>query len=246
MNCESEVKKRVDWIKSILKDSGAKGIVYGNSGGKDCTLCGILCKMATDNVLSVIMPCESSVNFGKDREDALTVAKQFNIETLEADLTCVKKELKNVLEPILGENKKDAFININPRLRMTLLYSVAQSRGYIVCGTGNLSEYATGYFTKWGDGAYDFNPIGDLTVTEIYELLKFLNAPESIIDKAPSAGLYEGQTDEKEMGISYKDIDNFLKGKPCENKDLIIKKIKASEHKRKPVPVYGKRDIKLP
>lgn len=246
MNCEKEVKQRVNWIKSVLAQSGAKGIVYGNSGGKDCTLCGILCKMATENVLSVIMPCESSVNFGKDREDALTAAKQFDIETVEADITCVKKDLKNLLEPLLEQNKNNALININPRLRMTVLYALAQSRNYLVCGTGNFSEYATGYFTKWGDGAYDFNPIRDLTVCEVYELLRFLNAPESIINKAPSAGLYEGQTDEKEMGISYNDIDSFLRNKPCDNKDAVIKKIKSSEHKRKPIPVYRKRNIKLP
>lgn len=240
MDCEKEVIERVEWIKNILKTTSAKGIVYGNSGGKDCTLCGILCKMATDNLLSVIMPCESSCNYGTDRQHALLVAKQFDIETIEVDLTATKGELNKVISSHLGSRKESALININPRLRMTTLYAIGQSKGYLVCGTGNLSEYTVGYFTKWGDGGYDFNPIGDLTVGEIYELLRYLKAPKEIIEKAPSAGLFEGQTDEKEMGISYEEIDKYIKTGDCENKEKIVYKIEHSEHKRKPALIYKK------
>ena len=105
-----------------------------------------------------------------------------------------------------------ATVNIKPRLRMTTLYALGQARGSLFAGTGNLDEATLGYFTKWGDGAHDFNPIADLTVGEIYEHLRALNAPSTIIEKAPSAGLYQGQTDESELGIKYADVDKYLRG----------------------------------
>ena len=102
--------------------------------------------------------------------------------------------------------------NIAPRRRMLTLYAIAHAEGGMVAGTGNASEAYVGYFTKWGDGAYDLNPIADLTVGEIYEFLEHLGAPRSVIEKAPSAGLFEGQTDESEMGITYAAIDAYLSG----------------------------------
>lgn len=95
---------------------------------------------------------------------------------------------------------------------MLTLYAVAASENRLVCGTGNRSESYVGYFTKWGDGAYDMNPIADLTVTEIYEFLRFLDAPSRIIEKAPSAGLFDGQTDESEMGMTYAELDKYILG----------------------------------
>jgi NAD+ synthase len=123
---------------------------------------------------------------------------------------------------------------------MTTLYTVAGSEGRLVAGTGNRSEAYMGYFTKWGDGAYDLNPIADLTVTEIYEFLAFLNAPMAVRTKAPSAGLFEGQTDETEMGISYAAIDNYLlQGQASEaDKKILDRFHSASEHKRQPVANY--------
>ena len=123
---------------------------------------------------------------------------------------------------------------------MTTLYTIAGSEGRLVAGTGNRSEAFMGYFTKWGDGAYDFNPIADLTVTEIYEFLDYLNAPESIRTKAPSAGLYEGQTDEKEMGVTYAAIDRYiLTGEATrEDKAILDRFHNGSEHKRRPAATY--------
>lgn len=218
MDIKTNVEKRVQWIKDILASSGARGIVYGNSGGKDCTLTGALCRMATENVLGVIMPCQSSSNYGSDRDDALAAGEKFGIAQIEVDLTAVKESLVAALggeltpEGASDGAERSALININPRLRMTTLYALAQARGYLVAGTGNLCEATVGYFTKWGDGAYDFNPIADLTVPEIYDILRYLGAPEHIIDKAPSAGLYQGQTDETELGVTYADIHAYLRG----------------------------------
>lgn len=238
-NYEEETKKRVDFIKSMIAESGASGIVYGNSGGKDCTLVSILCKKACDNTVGIIMPCGSTANYTSDKSDAEKNAEKFGIETRIVDLSEAKdvmiKSVKNATEPA-----DLAIANIAPRLRMTTLYTVAASENRLVAGTGNRSEKYMGYFTKWGDGAFDFNAISDLTVTEIYEFLEYLGAPESIIKKDPSAGLFEGQTDEKEMGITYKSIDEYLFTGNANDEDLkIIQKFhKISEHKRNLPPAY--------
>ena len=247
MDVQTSIQNRVEWIKKVLSQSGAKGIIYGNSGGKDCTLVGALCKLATDNVLGVIMPCQSSQNYGSDRDDALRAGKHFGIEQIEIDLTKTKEALVSALGEQLekdnaGEaNLKMANVNINPRLRMTTLYALGQARGYLVAGTGNLDEATLGYFTKWGDGAHDFNPIADLTVGEIYEHLRYLGAPSTIIEKAPSAGLYQGQTDEQETGIKYADVDKYLRGEqiPDEVRQKIEKMKSRAGHKMRMPLKYG-------
>jgi NAD+ synthase len=232
-NYENEVKNRVEFIRNVLDNTCADGIVYGNSGGKDCTLVGIICKMACDNTVGLIMPCGSKRNYEADKIDAEAIAEQFNISTRVIELTNVKNELSQVIG---GKTQltAPALANIAPRLRMATLYAVAASENRLVAGTGNLSEIYMGYFTKWGDGAFDFNPIADLTVTEIYEFLRYLGVPEFIINKAPSAGLFDGQTDENEMGVSYRSIDEYLLTGTVNIRDreIIEKFHKSSEHKR--------------
>ena len=234
-----ELEKRVTFIRNILEESHADGIIFGNSGGKDSALAGILCKKACDNTLGVLMPCQSKRNYEEDTVDALEVAKKFGIETITVDLTDIKNQFEKALAP--WEPTGKALSNINPRLRMTTLYALGQTRNMLVCGTGNRSEIYMGYFTKWGDGAFDFNPIGDLTVGETYEFLEFLGAPEAIMTKAPSAALFEGQTDEQEMGITYKEIDNYiLTGEATPEGLAIIRRYHdTSEHKRRPLRIYG-------
>ena len=230
---EAEFKNRVDFIKDVLAESGAQGIVYGNSGGKDSALVGILCKAACKNTVGVIMPCSSKRNYLQDTDDALAVAKKYGIETRTVDLSPVKDAVISCVGAATGISPA-ADANIAPRLRMTALYTIAASEGRLVAGTGNRSEAYMGYFTKWGDGAHDFNPIADLTVTEIYEFLHWLKAPECIIEKAPSAGLFDGQTDEQEMGVSYSAIDSYLAGKAVspEEAAIIESYHKRSKHKR--------------
>ena len=231
---EVETKQRVEFIRGLIESAGAEGIVYGNSGGKDSALTGILCKMASENTVGLIMPCGSKRNYEIDREDAEKIAGQYGISTRLIDLS----EIKNKLIQVIGEKtgiSDTASVNIAPRLRMIALYAVASSENRLVAGTGNRSEGYMGYFTKWGDGAFDFNPIADLTVTEVYEFLRFLKAPDFIIKKTPSAGLFDGQSDEDEMGISYKNIDRFLlNGMADPQSRMIIERFHASsEHKRK-------------
>ena len=204
-----EFKDRVEFIQGLLKNSGAKGIIFGNSGGKDSALVGILCKAACDNTLGIIMPCESKRNFGEDKDDGCDLAQQYGIETRVLDLTAEKALVMEVTSSVTTLNAS-AISNIAPRLRMLALYTIGASENLLVAGTGNRSERYMGYFTKWGDGSCDFNPISDLTATEVFEFLAYLKAPTNIITKAPSAGLYEGQTDEQDMGVTYKAIDDFL------------------------------------
>ena len=237
---KAETKKRVAFIRGTIKSAGADGVVYGNSGGKDCALAGILCKMACDNTVGLIMPCGAKRNYETDKTDAENMAQQFGIETRVVDLSDVKDELVRGI----GEKVRitdAALANMAPRLRMTALYTAAASENRLVAGTGNRSETYMGYFTKWGDGACDFNPIADLTVTEVYEFLRYLKAPDFIFGKAPSAGLFDGQTDESEMGVTYGSIDNFLLNGRTNRRDMAVigKFHKSSEHKRN-MPVMFK------
>ncbi len=238
-NWKEEYEGRVAWIRDLVESSGAKGIVFGNSGGKDSALVGILCKAACENTLGVIMPCASRRNYGMDADDGRALAEQFGIESRTVDLTAVRERELEALRGVT-EVSDLAVSNIAPRLRMTTLYTIAQSENRLVAGTGNRSEGYMGYFTKWGDGAHDFNPIADLTATEVFAFLTYLDAPRSIIDKAPSAGLFDGQTDEQEMGVSYRAIDTFLTEGTGEEKDLaVIRRYhERSEHKRRPIPTY--------
>ena len=235
-----EFEQRVEFIRSVLKKSGATGIVYGNSGGKDSALVGILCKAACDDTVGIILPCGSRRNYEEDTADALTVARQYDIETRQVDLTPVREAEISSLTGV-AELNSAALANIAPRLRMITLYAVAAAENRLVAGTGNRSEYYVGYFTKWGDGACDFNPIRDLSVTEIYEFLEYLNAPRVIIEKAPSAALFDGQTDESEMGVTYAQLDGYMAGETIpEEKAQIVKRLHdRSEHKRKGIAVFG-------
>ena len=228
-----ETEKRVAFIRERLADSGCKGIVFGNSGGKDSALVGILCKKACGNTVGVLMPCATKQNYGRDTDDALMLAAQFDIESRTVDLTAVREAHVAALGKAV-ELTDAAVSNIAPRLRMTTLYAIAHAENRLVAGTGNKSEIYMGYFTKWGDGSADFNPIADLTVTEIFEFLDYLDAPVSIRSKAPSAGLFEGQTDEAEMGVSYAAIDRYLAGgQVTEAERAVIERFhRISEHKR--------------
>ena len=238
-NYKIEFENRVAFIKSVLCGSGAKGIVYGNSGGKDSALVCILCKAACDNTVGIILPCTSRRNYDEDTADAKEVAARYNIEIRTVDLPPVKEAELKAIDGVTTLNAA-ALSNIAPRLRMLTLYAVAAAENRLVAGTGNKSEAYVGYFTKWGDGAHDFNPIADLTVTEIYEFLRYLDAPKCVIEKAPSAALFDGQTDETEMGVSYAELDTYLSGSGIsEEKKTIIERLhNASEHKRKGIAVY--------
>ena len=237
---ESEIILIMNWIKEYVKNSGAKGVVIGNSGGKDSAVVIGLCTKAlgSENVLAVAMPCSSSF---EDLEDAKLVANTFGVKMLTIDLTNTYNNLTSSIEnKIETQIPNYSSINIKPRLRMTTLYAIAQAKGYLVAGTGNLCEIFVGYTTKWGDSASDFNPLAEFSVKEVLEIGKIIGVPSKIINKAPNDGLGSG-TDEEKLGVTYSQIEQYIKDGTCGNleADLKIKKLhKQSQHKREKIPVY--------
>lgn len=236
---EQEVKKVITWVKEYVENSKAKGVVIGNSGGKDSAVVMAIAvnALGKEKVLAVAMPC---LSIDSDLEDAKLVADTFGVKMITADLSKTYLELEGEVQKSLnGDISIDSKTNIKPRLRMTVLYSIAQTLGYLVIGTGNLCEATVGYTTKWGDSAYDFNPIANFTVEEVLEIGKILGVPDKIIKKAPNDGLGSG-TDEEKMGVSYSQITEYINtGKTDFEAMKIIKNLnKKSEHKRKPSPVY--------
>ena len=241
-NYQQETQNRINFIQETLTTANSTGIIFANSGGKDAALVGILCKMACDNTLGLSLPCLVSRNYESDIEDAILFSKQFGIAHKTISLTSTFNQLAQSINATIPlKNTAKSNVAIAPRLRMITLYTIAVNENRLVAGTGNRSERYTGYFTKWGDGVYDFNPIADLTATEVIEFLRYLGAPASIIKKPPSAGLLEGQTDETEMGVTYASLDTFLlTGQVSERDAAIINRMhEASHHKRKPPVIYG-------
>ncbi len=241
MNPAELCRDIIVWLREEVFSSGGKGAIFGLSGGIDSALVAVLCKKAFDNrCLGLIMPCHS---LDVDTEHALLLAGEFEIPSLIVSLD----EVFDQMLLSLGEKPKEmgeslAAANIKPRLRMTALYYHAAKNNYRVIGTGNKSEIEIGYFTKYGDAGVDLEPIGDLLKEEVVELSSYLQIPRAIIDKEPSGGLWEGQTDEGEIGFSYSELDRCLKGDAID--PAVQKKIaemrRGSEHKRCMPPIFSK------
>ena len=232
LSCRLNIEERLIWIKERVKAAHATGVTIGVSGGKDSSVVlGLVVKaLGAENVTAVTMPCGK---LNKDVYDAQRICDHLGVKLITID---IKHQYESILEAIeaIEPASEMAKSNIMPRIRMTTLYTIAQTRNQLVVGTDNLSEQIMGYFTKWGDGAYDFNPIADLVVSEVIELGLMLGLPSDLVKKVPSAGLWEGQTDEKEMGVTYKAIEEYIKtGKTDEASMEIIKKTyERTKHKR--------------
>ncbi len=233
----------VGWLQEKVFSSGGRGAVFGLSGGIDSSVVAVLCKTAfADDCLGVIMPCYSREI---DREHAELVAKKFAIPYKIINLDRVFDEMLLALEGKKGDEagRSLAAANIKPRLRMSVLYYYAARNSYRVIGTGNKSEISIGYFTKHGDAAVDFEPIGDLLKEEVREIAAYLEIPREIIEKKPTAGLWEGQSDEDELGFSYRELDRYLKGEKVD--PAVGAKIEAmrqaSAHKWKMPPVFTRK-----
>ncbi len=226
------------WMRQMSDSAGAVGGVFGVSGGLDSALLVALAKDAwQENCLGLVLPCHSS---DADVEDATEVLRHFDCKYKVLDLAPVF----DTFTGILGESEDREFMaraNLKPRLRMATLYYYANTMNYMVVGTTNRSEYFVGYFTKHGDGGVDMQPLAGLTKDEVRQLSRYFGVPEKIVAKTPSGGLWEGQTDEKEMGISYRDLDAHLRGEkiPQDAETRILEMHKKSEHKRSlpPIPV---------
>lgn len=224
---EQTIDQIVSWLQERVRDAGAKGLVFGLSGGIDSAVIAGLAKRAfPEDALGVIMPVYSNP---EDEAHAILVAEKLDLETTKVDLGSVY----DAFLLAAGKGSDAAASNVKPRLRMTTLYYLGQSRGYLVCGSSNASEFYLGYFTKFGDSGADLLPIVSFLKDDIYELGRALGIPREILEKAPSAGLWEGQTDEGEMGFSYKELNDWIRdGIKGEHIDRIIDMHEKSEHKR--------------
>lgn len=236
MDAEAKVNFLVDWLRQKVNEAGLSGAVLGLSGGVDSAVAAVIVRKALgENCMALILPCESSVS---DLLHGQMLAEEFQIPYRIVDLDNAYNLLVTQFESYIrleGEAGRMLRANLKPRLRMIALYYSAQARNYIVVGTSNKSEICTGYCTKYGDNAVDLQLLGDLTKTEIYEIARYLETPQVIIEKAPSGGLWAGQTDEAEMGFTYNELDRYLGGERqnIDKLDRIETMIRASEHKRK-------------
>ncbi len=196
------------FIRNETGRIGTKKAVIGLSGGVDSAVSAFLSAdaLGKDNVTGVLMPYKSSNK--SSITDAEKVVKALGIKSMKVEITPMvdafveKSGIKNITPKRLG--------NIMARMRMIVLYDISASLNAIVIGTGNKTESLLGYTTLFGDSACAINPLGDIYKTQVWELAKFLNVPESIVSKPPSADLWEGQTDEDEMGIKYTEVDRYL------------------------------------
>lgn len=229
-NIDRTIEDLVMWLKNKVGDAGADGLIFGLSGGIDSAVMAGLAKLAfPNNSLGLIMPCHSD---DRDEEDAILVADALKLETLKVDLTQTYDTL--LASCSLDKNNSLAKSNIKPRLRMTSLYYYGQSLNYLVAGPTNKSEFITGYYTKHGDSGVDILPLVDFIKSEIYELAEALNIPKKIIERVPSAGLWEDQSDEEEMGFSYESLEKYIKGEELDDRlrEKIDSMYRRSSHKR--------------
>jgi NAD+ synthase len=239
MNSEELTERLVSWIRDKTLAAGGKGVVLGLSGGLDSSVVAVLCQRAfPQNTLAVLMPC---YNNKENIEHARLVAEKFSLPTK----TVVLDSVFDALLKLLPNDKIDAGAsrlaqgNLKARLRMLTLYYFANRLKYLVVGAANRDELAVGYFTKYGDGGVDIQPLGSLLKGELKELARFLGVPEAIINKPPSADLWQGQTDEAELGLSYEELDLYLASGEVSAalKKRIESMTRASEHKRQPPPI---------
>ena len=225
------------WLRDEVSNAHAIGIVLGLSGGIDSSVLAALAREALgqDGVLGVIMPCHSIPD---DEADARLLAETLGVNFERVDLSGV---FDSLCASVGGELSSLTQSNMKARLRMVTLYAFAQSRNLLVCGTSNRSEYETGYFTKYGDSGVDLMPLAGFLKRDIRAMARELHVPERIITKAPSAGLYEGQTDEGDMGFTYDVLDEYLSSGRIDSpeaKQRIDVMRRRSEHKRKPIPIF--------
>ncbi|HNZ08241.1 MAG TPA: NAD(+) synthase [Bacillota bacterium] len=237
MDCAKVESFIVGWLRRMVASAHSSGLVFGLSGGIDSAVVAALCKKAMgDSTLALIMPCESHPI---DFEHAVLTAEAFDIKRHFVELTGTYRSMVAEMNRAgMKDPPRMASANLKPRLRMATLYYFANGLNYMVAGTGNRSEWYVGYSTKFGDGGVDIQPILGLLKSEVVELAGHLGVPKEIIEKPPTAGLWQGQTDESEMGFTYDQLDRYISTGEAEPavKERIDRMNMASRHKYMPPP----------
>ena len=237
MKLEEYIKVIENFLSDYLLNAHANGYVLGLSGGVDSSTVALLTKEAVgkDKLTCIMIPIHS---LPEDLEDALYLAKECDLNYIIYDASDIFDQYIKEFEKLGLPLDRATQSNLKARIRMSILYAYGQKHGYLVLGTDNKDERYTGYFTKYGDGAADLYPVAKLVKGELVQVAKILGCPTRLAERTPSAGLFPGQTDESEMGIKYKDLDDYLLGKeiPQEVIDKIERLHRITEHKRIPVP----------
>ncbi len=237
MTLKEYLKVIEKFVADYLEESHQKQYVLGLSGGVDSSLVAAICKNAVgkERLTCIMMPIDSNPS---DLEDALDLAKQLDLNYLIIDGSESFHKTVEEFKKQGIELDRGTLANLKVRIRMTILYAYAQKVGGLVIGTDNKDERYTGYFTKYGDGGVDVLPIVHLLKREVVEACKMYGISDRLAERTPSAGLFEGQTDETEMGVKYEDLDNYLLGKEIDEKSKarIEHLHRISEHKRSPLP----------
>ena len=241
MKLESYLKVIEKFLQDKLHDTHMDGYVLGLSGGVDSALVAGIAKAAVgkEKLFCLLMPCHSQPI---DLQLAEELAHKFDIPYAVVDLSSTYDTMVAEIEKKAKVSGKPldhlAHINMKVRLRMVTLYAFAQARKALVLGTDNWDESFTGYFTKYGDGGVDLLPIVSLTKAEVREGARYYGVTEAIITRAPTAGLFDGQTDEGEMRVTYDELDSYLLGGklPEEKVERIEYLHRVSAHKRDPLP----------
>lgn len=228
----------INWIKEEVKKANCSGVAVGISGGIDSALVAYLAKKAFPNdSIGILIPINKKRQF--DLEHGLELVKKLDLDYKVIDLSHEYQSMIDKMNVQLDLTKG----NMQARLRMTTIYAFAQERKYLVLGTDNKAEYDLGYFTKWGDGGCDLLPIVNLYKSEVFEYAKKVGIPVNIINKIPSAGLWDDQSDEKELGFTYDDYEQYDKNLLTDQQ--LIEKIKLqiskTNHKRIEIPKAPKR-----
>jgi NAD+ synthase len=258
LNFQRTVDEIIRFIKKVVTDAKAQGVVIGLSGGVDSSLAGALCVKALgkEKILGISMPTLFTPK--QDVEDASLLAKKWGIRTLLINIQNISEEFVSSLKCNATDHKyRTAIGNIYARVRMIILYYYANISNYLVVGTGDRCEELIGFFTKYGDGGADFLPIAHLYKTEVRKLAKYIGIPEKISNKPSSPQLYPGHKAIDEIPIDYDQLDKALIGlfdyklSPKKVHEIttismdainkIIKRFETSKHKRSYPPMLARQ-----
>ena len=231
----------VNWIDNYINESGVKGIVVGVSGGVDSALTSTLCAETGQNVLCLEMPIyqnKDQVSRSEKHIDWLK-SKYTNVTSKKIELDKTFESFVSSLPNNSSDKHELSLANTRSRLRMVTLYYFSALNDYIVAGTGNrVEDFGIGFYTKYGDGGVDISPIADCNKTEVWELGRELKILDDIINAAPTDGLWDdGRTDEGQLGLSYKEIEEAMDNENSKNRDKYIQIRKANLHKMEPIPI---------